>query len=54
MTVRFGILGAGNIARKLAAAVGACEEAELAAVAARDLSRAESFCRENGGRKAYG
>ena len=54
MTVRFGILGAGNIARKLAAAVGACEEAELAAVAARDLSRAEAFCRENGGRKAYG
>lgn len=52
--VKFGILGCGSIARRMADALHRCDSAELIAVAARDLSRAEAFATENGAERAYG
>lgn len=44
--IRFAIIGTGNIAHKFAAAVNACEEAELAAVMSRDAQRGRAFAKE--------
>lgn len=52
--VRWGVLGCGRIARKFALAVEQAEGACLAAVAARDLSRAEAFAGEFGVSRAFG
>jgi predicted dehydrogenase len=52
--IRWGILGAGIVARKFASSLGRAPGAELGAVAARDLERARSFAREYGFSKAYG
>jgi predicted dehydrogenase len=52
--MKIGILGAGNIAATLAETMRQMPEVECYAVAARDLSRAEAFCREHGFEKAYG
>lgn len=52
--IRWGILGAGIVARKFAASLRRAPGAELAAVAARDPERARSFAREYGFGKAYG
>ena len=54
MKVKFGIAGPGVIARKMAQAICLCEEAELFAVASRDIERARAFCEEYGGQCAYG
>ena len=52
------ILGAGNIAKSMAAALRGLqkrgENVEPYAVGARELSRAEAFAREQGFEKAYG
>ena len=47
-TIRWGIAGPGNIARRFAQAVKNVEGAELAAVASRDPARAENFGAEFG------
>lgn len=52
--VRFGIIGCGGIARKMADALNKCEDTQLVAVAARELSRAQGFAAECGGVRAYG
>lgn len=52
--LKVGILGAGHIARKMAATLQKMKEAELYAVAARELSKAEQFANEFQARKAYG
>ena len=54
MATRFGILGAGGISRRFASVLKECGCAELSAVAARDLDRAEAFAREFGANAAYG
>src|SRR5690606_4573966 len=46
--VRFGILGAARIARKLAPAIQQAEGARLVAVASRDQARAKAFADEFG------
>ena len=51
---KVGIIGAGSIARKMADTLRGMQEAELYAIAARDLSRAEAFAREFQAPKAYG
>ena len=50
--IRFGILGTGWISTRFARALHSVEGVELAAVAARDLERAQAFAREFNGRKA--
>lgn len=52
--LRVGILGAGHIAQKMATTLMGMKEAELYAVAARELSRAEQFADEFHAQKAYG
>ena len=57
--MKFAILAAGGIARKMAEAVTGIEKAgtvriQKYAVASRDLSRAEEFAKEWGFEKAYG
>ena len=52
--LKVGILGAGHIARKMATTLQGMDQAELYAVAARDLTRAEQFASEFQARKAYG
>ena len=52
--IRWGILGAGLIARRFAADVAAHTRSEVVAVAARDADRAEQFAAENGIARAYG
>ena len=52
--LKVGILGAGHIAQKMATTLMGMKEAELYAVAARELSRAEQFADEFHAQKAYG
>lgn len=52
--IRWGILGCGKIARKFASDLRLVGDAELVAVAARDLSRAEEFAREFPCRAVFG
>lgn len=52
--VRWGILGAGGIAHKMAEAIGQAEGNELVAVAARDAARAREFAAQYGARSSYG
>lgn len=49
-----GIIGAGNIAHKMADTINAMPETELHAVASRNLDRANEFARRHHARKAYG
>ena len=46
--IRFGIMGAGDIAKKFCAAVKKLPQAEVAAVSSKDLVRAMAFAEENG------
>ncbi|MDX9825297.1 MAG: Gfo/Idh/MocA family protein [Sphaerochaeta sp.] len=52
--MKLGILGAGNIARKMAATVNEMEHVEAHAVASRDLQKAREFAQKWNVRKAYG
>lgn len=52
--IRFGILGAGAIAAHFVQALRAVEGAELAAVASRDLEKAQRFAAEHGAARAHG
>lgn len=52
--IRWGILGAGLIARRFAADVAAHTRSEVVAVAARDADRAATFAAENGIARSYG
>lgn len=52
--LKVGILGAGHIAQKMATTLMGMKEAELYAVAARELSRAEQFAGEFHAQNAYG
>ncbi|MCC6483511.1 MAG: Gfo/Idh/MocA family oxidoreductase [Armatimonadetes bacterium] len=52
--IRWGILGAGGIARKMAEALNALPDADLAAVGSRDIEKARKFASECGIAKAYG
>ena len=52
--LKVGILGAGHIAQKMATTLMGMKEAELYAVAARELSRAEQFANEFHAQQAYG
>jgi predicted dehydrogenase len=54
VVMKVAILGAGNIARKMAKTLTSMEGVEAYAVAARDLDRAEVFARQYGIRNAYG
>ena len=54
LKLKVGILGAGHIAQKMATTLMGMKEAELYAVAARELSRAEQFADEFHAQKAYG
>lgn len=52
--VRWGILGAARIAAAIAKGIRATPGAELAAVASRDLARAQAFATEHGAARALG
>lgn len=52
--MKIGILGAGNISRKVAPALVALPEIECYAVASRDLEKARAFANEFGFEKVYG
>ncbi len=54
MGIRFGIVGPGKIAKKFSEAVNLCSDAELYAVASRDIKRAEAFAKEYGAKVCYG
>lgn len=51
---KVGIIGAGRIAAKMAAALGAAEGVEPYAIASRDEERAQAFAVQHGMPKAYG
>lgn len=53
-TVRWGIIGVGKIAGKVAPSLAAPKTSELVAVAARDLDRAQAFADTHGAARAYG
>lgn len=53
-SVRWGILGLGSIARKMADALKGLPDAELVAVGSRSLDKAQKFAAEFGARRAYG
>ncbi len=52
--IRFGIIGAGNIARNFCEAMTVVEDASLYAIASRDLKKAESYQKKYGIEVAYG
>lgn len=51
---KIGILGAGNIAAKMAYTVGKMDGVEIAAAASRDIKKAQEFASKYGIKKAYG
>jgi dihydrodiol dehydrogenase / D-xylose 1-dehydrogenase (NADP) len=53
-TVKWGIIGAGQIAKKFATALNAMDHTELTAIASRDLERAKDFAGHFHIKKAYG
>ncbi|MDF2908287.1 MAG: oxidoreductase domain protein [Herbinix sp.] len=53
-TVKWGIIGAGQIAIKFATALNSLDHTELTAIASRDLNKAENFATRFHIRKAYG
>src|SRR5689334_22963725 len=53
-SIRWGILGAGNIANRLAEGVNFLADAELLAVGSRDLAKANAFADKHGIKKRYG
>ncbi len=53
-SVRWGVLGASNIAKKFVADARTVDGAEVVAVGARDLDRATAWATENGIQTAYG
>ncbi|TRY17834.1 Gfo/Idh/MocA family oxidoreductase [Tessaracoccus rhinocerotis] len=53
-TIRWGFVGAGGIADVMASDFGFVPNAELAAIASRDLGRAEEFAAKHGIERAYG
>lgn len=53
-TIRWGIIGTGNIASKFATALQGMEDTILMGVASRNLEKAEKFATEFGAYKAYG
>ncbi|PPK90798.1 putative dehydrogenase [Kineococcus xinjiangensis] len=54
MSVRWGFIGTGGIARKVGAALGAAEGGARYAVASRDAERAARFAAENGFERSHG
>ena len=52
--MRFSILGAGGIARKLAETVRGMKDVQLYAIASRDVEKARAYAQEYGFEKAYG
>ena len=48
-TIRFGIIGAGNIANKFCEAAKLADCAEVTAVASKSMERAQAFAERNGG-----
>lgn len=52
--MKMAILGAGNIARKMAMTIKELDEVECYAVGARDFDKAQAFAKEHGFTKAYG
>ena len=52
--LKFGIIGAGGIARTMAETIREMPEVESTAIAARDAERARAYAEEYGFRKAYG
>lgn len=52
--IRWGIIGAGNISSTFATALNSMRDVKLAAVASRNLNRAEEFAKKFGIDKAYG
>lgn len=53
MTVKYGIIGLGQISRRFASALNTVKGMELTAVASRDVSRTEVFAREFGAKKVH-
>lgn len=52
--IRFGIVGAGNIAKKFAKDISILKDAKLVAVASRDFDKAVEFCKEFDIQHAFG
>lgn len=52
--VGFGIIGLGLISNRFASVLNTCDQARLAAVAARSQERADAFAKEHQAEKAYG
>jgi dihydrodiol dehydrogenase / D-xylose 1-dehydrogenase (NADP) len=53
-TVRWGLIGAGNISAKFAKALNALENTEITAIASRDIDKARGFAERFHVKKAYG
>lgn len=53
-TIKWGIIGAGNIASTFATALNSMEHVELSAIASRNLKKAEGFAQQFQINKAYG
>ena len=53
-TIRWGIIGAGHIAEKLALALNSLKDTELTAIASRSIDKAYEFAERFSVRKAYG
>jgi len=53
LTVKYGIIGLGQISRRFASALNTVKGMELTAVASRDVSRTEVFAREFGAKKVH-
>lgn len=54
MMVNIGILGPGNIAKRVAKGINCSKNASLYAVASRDYQKAATFAKEYGAKEAYG
>lgn len=52
--IRFGVIGAGNIANNFCEAINVVEGASLYAIASRDIKKAEDYQKTYGIKKAYG